>query len=50
MPVYMERTILEEPTIYVNGGARGFLVGVSPRDVDRLLAPVLVDVAVGTSG
>jgi Cys-tRNA(Pro) deacylase len=47
MPVYMERTILELARIYVNGGKRGFLVGLDPRDVARLLAPVLVDVAVG---
>jgi Cys-tRNA(Pro) deacylase len=46
MPIYMERTILDEPLIYINGGARGFLVGLSPRDLERLLAPVLVDVAV----
>jgi Cys-tRNA(Pro) deacylase len=50
MPVYMERTILEEPTMYINGGARGFLVGLSPRDVERLLTPVLVDVAVDARG
>jgi Cys-tRNA(Pro) deacylase len=47
MPVYMERTILELARIYINGGKRGFLVGLDPREVARLLAPVLVDVAVG---
>jgi len=46
MPIYMERTILDEPLIYINGGARGFLVGLSPADLERLLAPVLVDVSV----
>jgi len=46
MPIYMESTILELPRIYINGGARGFLVEVDPRDVQRMLAPVLVDVAV----
>jgi len=46
MPVYMEETILELPKIYVNGGRRGFLVGMSPGDAARLLSPVLVKVAV----
>ena len=45
MPVYMEETILELPKIYVNGGRRGFLVGMSPGDVVRLLSPVPVRVA-----
>ncbi len=46
MPVFMERSILELPTIYVNGGSRGFLVGVAPADVQRVLQPTLVDVAI----
>src|SRR5512145_523450 len=45
MPVCVERTILDLPRIYVNGGSRGFLVGVSPGDLAALLAPTLVDVA-----
>jgi Cys-tRNA(Pro) deacylase len=48
MPICMERTILDLPRIYVNGGSRGFLVGVAPADLVRLLAPTLVDVAIGT--
>jgi Cys-tRNA(Pro) deacylase len=47
MPVYMQSTILDLPRIYINGGARGFLVELEPREVQRVLAPVLVDVAVG---
>ena len=46
MPVYMERTILDLPTLYVNGGSRGFLVGVAPKDLVALLSPTLVDVAI----
>ncbi len=46
MPVYMERSIRDLPRIYINGGARGFLVGVAPSDVERLLTPTLVDAAV----
>lgn len=45
MPVYMQQTILDLPLIYINGGARGFLVSLDPRDVLRVLQPVLVDVA-----
>jgi Cys-tRNA(Pro) deacylase len=45
MPVYMQRTIVELPRIYINGGARGFLVALDPREVVRVLAPTLVDAA-----
>jgi Cys-tRNA(Pro) deacylase len=45
MPVYMERTIAALPRIYINGGARGFLVAIDPQDAVRVLAPTLVDVA-----
>jgi Cys-tRNA(Pro) deacylase len=47
MPIYMQSTILDLSQIYVNGGARGFLVEIDPRDAQRVLAPVLVDVAIG---
>ena len=30
MPVYIEQTILELPRILINGGRRGFLVGIVP--------------------
>ncbi len=46
MPVYMEATILELPKIYINGGKRGFLVEVDPRDLSKLLEPVLVRVGI----
>jgi len=45
MPVYMERTVLELPRIYINGGKRGYLVGLEPADAVRVLQPVLVSVA-----
>jgi Cys-tRNA(Pro) deacylase len=45
MPVFMERTIAALPRIYVNGGSRGFLVGLHPADLVRVLSPTLVDVA-----
>ena len=46
MPVYVERTVLDIPKIYVNGGRRGYLVGISPTDLVRILDPELVEVAV----
>ncbi len=47
MPVYMEASILELPLIYLNGGKRGFLVGLTPAEAQRLLRPALVNVAIG---
>jgi len=46
MPVYVERSILELPRIYINGGARGFLVAIAPTDLARVLKPTPVDVAI----
>jgi Cys-tRNA(Pro) deacylase len=45
MPIYVQRTILDLPAIYINGGARGFLVEIDPREIERVLRPTLVDVA-----
>jgi Cys-tRNA(Pro) deacylase len=45
MPIYMERSILELPKIYINGGRRGFLVGIAPGEIARTLDPQLVDAA-----
>ena len=45
MPVYCEKTIAVLPRVFINGGARGFLVGISPNDLVRVLKPALVDVA-----
>ncbi|WP_300444598.1 Cys-tRNA(Pro) deacylase [Zoogloea sp.] len=45
LPVFMERSILDLPLIYINGGKRGFLVGVHPHDILRMLQPGLVNVA-----
>jgi Cys-tRNA(Pro) deacylase len=45
MPVCLEKTILDLPLIYINGGRRGYLVGVHPHDLLRVLNPTLVEVA-----
>jgi Cys-tRNA(Pro) deacylase len=46
MPVYVERSILALPRIYVNGGARGFLVGIAPGELLRVLGAIPVDAAI----
>ncbi len=46
MSTYMEASILELPRIYLNGGKRGFLIGLAPIEVQRLLQPTLVQVAI----
>jgi Cys-tRNA(Pro) deacylase len=37
LPVYVEATVLELPRICINGGRRGFLVGLEPRVLVQLL-------------
>ena len=44
MTVYLERTILDLPLVYINGGRRGFLVGIHAHDLLRALHPKLVEV------
>jgi Cys-tRNA(Pro) deacylase len=45
MPVYVEKTILDLPRIYINGGRRGYLISMSPQDLTRLLDLHVVEVA-----
>ncbi|MBA3239742.1 MAG: Cys-tRNA(Pro) deacylase [Acidobacteria bacterium] len=45
LPTYVERTIFLLPKIYINGGKRGFLVEIEPKDL-RILSP-LEEVEVG---
>ena len=45
MPVYLQKSILDFPKIYINGGGKGFLVGLDPQEIVRTLQPTLVDVA-----
>jgi Cys-tRNA(Pro) deacylase len=46
LPVYMEKTIQDLQTIYINGGKRGFLVEMSPRDMINILTPTVVEVGI----
>jgi Cys-tRNA(Pro) deacylase len=45
MPVYVERSILALERIYINGGRRGYLVGIAPSELSRVLDARPVDVA-----
>jgi Cys-tRNA(Pro) deacylase len=46
MPIYVERSVLELSRIYINGGARGFLVEIAPTVLTSVLGVVPVDVAI----
>ena len=37
MPVYAEKTIFDLPKMYINGGRRGYLVGIAPSELERVL-------------
>ena len=37
MPVYVEQGVLDLPLIYINGGRRGYLVGIAPKVLVELL-------------
>ena len=45
MPVYMEASILDLPKILINGGRRGYLVGMAPKVCVDLLAAQTVQCA-----
>jgi Cys-tRNA(Pro) deacylase len=46
MPVYVERSILEMPSILINGGRRGYLVGIEPRVLTEGLGAKPVECAI----
>ncbi|GAA5167058.1 Cys-tRNA(Pro) deacylase [Viridibacterium curvum] len=45
MPIYMQESIAALPKIYINGGKRGYLVGIAPQLVIDILKPTLADIA-----
>jgi Cys-tRNA(Pro) deacylase len=45
LPVYVERSILTLPRIFINGGHRGFLVEMDPKDLARVVDVTPVDAA-----
>ena len=46
LPVYLEETILEQPTILINAGKRGLLAEMVPGELVRVLNPAAVRVAI----
>lgn len=49
LSVYMESSILDIPKVYINGGRRGLLVGLSPIDIKRLLNATPVNVSLAST-
>ena len=45
IPIYLQESIAALPRVYINGGKRGFLVGIAVDDLVRVLKPTLVDAA-----
>jgi len=45
MPVYVEKSVLGLDRIYINGGRRGYLVGIAPGELLRVLGAKSVEVA-----
>jgi len=46
MPVYVEQGVLALPKIYINGGRRGYLVGIAPAVLLALLQAITVECAI----
>jgi prolyl-tRNA editing enzyme YbaK/EbsC (Cys-tRNA(Pro) deacylase) len=46
LKVYVEASILDLPTIYINAGKRGLLAEMSPDVLKRVLNPIPVTVAI----
>jgi Cys-tRNA(Pro) deacylase len=49
MPVYVEKTIFDLPKIYINGGRRGYLVGIVPAELERVLSIERIEAALADS-
>ena len=45
MPVYVEKSILALEKIYINGGRRGYLIGIDPESIARVLRATAVNCA-----
>jgi Cys-tRNA(Pro) deacylase len=45
LPVYVERTVLALAQLYINGGRRGLLLRMRAADLEKVLKPKPVDVA-----
>jgi len=45
MPIYVEKTVLDLPKIYINGGRRGYLIGIRPHVLVDILHAIPVECA-----
>jgi Cys-tRNA(Pro) deacylase len=45
LPIFMEATIADLDRVFVNGGKRGYLIGLATADLVRLAQPTLVQAA-----
>ncbi len=45
MPIYAEASIRELDVLLINAGKRGFLVKMTPEDLERVASPVWVEAA-----
>ena len=48
LPVYIEKSILSLAKIYINGGRRGFLIGIEPDVVMQVLNALAVECALAS--
>ena len=46
LPVYVEKSVLDLERIYINGGRRGYLVGIDPAELARVLEIKTVEAAI----
>lgn len=46
LPVYMEKTIIDLPEIFINAGSRGLLAKLPTTELVRMLNPISVNVAI----
>jgi Cys-tRNA(Pro) deacylase len=45
MPIYVEKTVLDLDRIYINGGRRGFLVAIDPKELVRVSKATPIEAA-----
>ena len=46
LPIFVEKTIMDLPYFWINGGKRGFQVKLTPQDLKNLLSFELVEVGI----
>jgi len=46
MPVFLEKGVLDLSRIYINRGRRGYLLGMAPSELVRVLSPQVVEVGI----